>query len=154
MLCSSRSCKKYNTCAWADINNVPSTIDNIVEFDRFGSNSYSYDTKTNKYIITRNIMCDNYSQYLDIRSSAEDILNDSEQEEQEQNMDNLDVCARIYNYIQGNDHRLTLETGKKVLISSVSENDNLVQIEYKDIKIIVKASELTKAIEVCSKNRW
>ena len=68
--------------------------------------------------------------------------------------DRLDVSAKIYNYVPDRGGRLTLETGKQVEVSSVSDYDTLVRIKYKDLDVVISASELEKAIKICSNNRW
>lgn len=68
-------------------------------------------------------------------------------------MDNLDVNVKITPYIKDKDGRLTLDFKQPVVISS-TDNDKVVSIMHDEHQILVSASELKKAIDICSYNRW
>lgn len=62
MLCCSTTCKKFETCGHAYINNQ-NVRDNLEPFDKYGSGSYSYNSETQQVECKSWTMCDNYSMW-------------------------------------------------------------------------------------------
>ena len=150
MFCCSHNCAKYNDCVWADINNLTYISDDVEPFDSFGSGVYSYNSQTGKEERKTTTMCENYSMFSDMNVNT---LVDAIKKMEKQKMDNLDVNVKITPYIKDKDGRLALDFGKPVVIRS-TDDDKVVSIMHDEHQILVSASELRKAIDICSYSRW
>ena len=63
MKCCSESCKYFSKCSWSYVNSPPNAMDQLEPFDRFGSGSYTYNSKTKEVEMHNHYMCENYSMY-------------------------------------------------------------------------------------------
>ena len=162
MLCCSYDCEKYAGCAHACINN-PGSTDYVVDWARNGSCSIQY---INGQVVTNeDYDCGPIGKYamytpyvrLTIPEHYHQITIDEwieekeKQDKEERKMnDFLDVAVKITDYNKYPEAKFP-----HVTVKSVFTNDELVEIIGENgLSIKVAASEITKAVERCSHNRW
>ena len=143
MLCCSYFCKHYMDCSHSVVNN-PGVTDVVEPFDKFGSGSYSYNCKDNKVEISTSTMCQNYSMYYG---------NKEEKKEEKEMNDNLDVKVTVTPYIFDGTN-IEMDFDHKLIVRSVWNHDEIVELEHDGHSFCVAQSELEKAIRLCSHNRW
>ena len=153
MICGSYQCPKYNECGRSVRNVEHDTLDQVEDLYNFGSASISYNSSTGKVTTKRRSdcgPCGNYGLFYPKSSTIWDTIKltkEKIEKDKEEMNDILKVDVEIAQYITSE------ELPSSIHIRSALEDDFVV-IKCGDLAFKVKASELTKAVQCCSNNRW
>jgi len=172
MLCCSDCCPKYKDCARACINaEYKNRLDQVEGLYTYGSCSIQYvngEVKLNEHYICG--PTSNYAMFIPKISpeydkvfkkfkelqghqiTIDEWIEEKEKQDKEKPKmnDSLDVTVKITDYNKYPEAKFP-----HVTVKSVFTNDELVEIIGENgLSVKVAASEITKAVERCSHNRW
>lgn len=159
MLCCSSFCEKYYNCQRAMINQRNDSNDNTFIRSDTVENLYSYGScsiqyQDGKVVTEEHYVCGpsgKYGMFIPkTKPKTQPETTEHIIKEEKENMDSLRVCVEINSYTKDID----IDFDKPVRVRSVTNHDELVEIEHDGHKFIVKQSELEKAVRCASHNTF